>query len=349
MPGGYGTYFWHNGFGITDYVTDKAIFAGLLRGERSVTEAAMRTDYPRYWHGYAVLLRPMSACLSIINIRYLNMMLLMGLLMGCHVRMRALLGRWHAPVFAAGLLMSFFLIAPFCQQYVTVYLLTLLGCFGLLAYWRRVRSELPLFFLTLGSLTCFFDFLTFPVLALGYPLVCCLLLSLRDGEPKAVLYRRLLGLSAVWMAAYVLTWLGKALVGSLLTSVDVLGNMLAQVALRISGGVKEGSEPVTVGEAIGINLETFFMGSNIAFFALFLIVSAVLAIRRHPTAMEWRQALPVLVVALWPFVWYCVLRNHVRMHFWMTNKQLSVTVFAACAYFAAVAHGRDGPKNRASD
>ena len=34
-------------------------------------------------------------------------------------------------------------------------------------------------------------------------------------------------------------------------------------------------------------------------------------------------------VALWPVVWYCVLQNHSRLHFWMTYKQLSVTVFAA--------------------
>ena len=36
MPGGYATYFWHNGYGITDLVTDRAIFGGLLRKGRSV-------------------------------------------------------------------------------------------------------------------------------------------------------------------------------------------------------------------------------------------------------------------------------------------------------------------------
>ena len=45
-------------------------------------------------------------------------------------------------------------------------------------------------------------------------------------------------------------------------------------------------------------------------------------------------------MALWPFAWYCVLQNHVRLHFWMTSKQLAVTVFALLAYLTAVT--RDG-------
>ena len=59
MVGGYANYFWHTGFSITDNLTDIRIYEGLLRGGRSVTDAAMRTDYARYWHGYAVVLRPL--------------------------------------------------------------------------------------------------------------------------------------------------------------------------------------------------------------------------------------------------------------------------------------------------
>lgn len=51
--------------------------------------------------------------------------------------------------------MSFILIAPFCQQYMTVYLLTLSACYGLLRFWEKLRHRLPEFFLTLGSLVCF--------------------------------------------------------------------------------------------------------------------------------------------------------------------------------------------------
>ena len=47
MVGGYANYFWHTGFSITDNLTDMRIYQGLLRDGRSVTDAAMRTDYAR--------------------------------------------------------------------------------------------------------------------------------------------------------------------------------------------------------------------------------------------------------------------------------------------------------------
>ena len=100
--GCYGNYFWHSDFGITDNISDRVIYTSLLRDGRSVVDAAMHTEYARYWHGYAVLLRPLLAVLGISGMRYLNMMLLMGLLLGCYARMRSLLGRRTALTFAPG-------------------------------------------------------------------------------------------------------------------------------------------------------------------------------------------------------------------------------------------------------
>ena len=336
MTGGYATYFWHNGFGITDNVTDKVIYEGLLRGERSVTDAAMRTDYARYWHGYAALLRPMMTVLSIINIRYLNMMAMFGLFLLCFMDCKEKLGVWTAAAFAAGLLMSFILIAPFCQQYCPVYLLALAGCCAVLRFWKLVKNHLPALFLTIGSLVCFFDFLTFPVLALGYPLTLCLMLRAKEGVHAKKLWMELIWLSAVWMGGYALTWMGKAMIGSLLTGQNVIGDVISQAAFRTTGdyGTDSGPKKITAAIAVGKNLETFFMASNAAFFALMLTVYGVRMMRCGRKRIRLQTALPVAAVALYPFVWYCVLQNHVRMHFWMTNKMLAVTVFAALAALA---------------
>ncbi len=345
MPGGYATYFWHSGFGITDNLTDKEIYKGLLRGERSVMDAAMRTDYSRYWHGYAVILRPLMIFLSIINIRYLNMLLLMGLLMLCYWHCRRRFGGGIAAAFVVALLMHFLLIAPFCQQYMPVSLLTLMGCYVVLRWWERLRQRLPELFLILGSLVCFFDFLTFPVLALGYPLICGLLCRLDEG--KNSLWAEMIAISAAWMAGYALTWLGKGAVGTLLTGQDVFQDIFSQVTLRTNLGSVAGENAfeITALSAIGINMETFFMGSNMALFFVMLLVCAVWALKRRASVREWLRALPVAVVALYPFLWYLVLQNHVQIHFWMTHKQLSVTVFALCAYLIWIAERRETRKN----
>lgn len=344
MPGGYATYFWHSGFGIADNVTDRVIYEGLLKNGRNVVDAAMRTDYARYWHGYAVLLRPMSIMLSIINIRYLNMMAVMGLLVLCCWHCRARLGARTALCFWVALAMGFVLLAPFCQQYMPVTLLTLLACCVLLGGWPRIRRFLPESFMLLGSVVCFLDFLTFPVLALGYPLICCLLLMLREGDPPPRLWKHALLLPALWLAGYSLTWLGKAVIGTLLTEQNVMADVLHQVAFRMDGSFDTGSYTITMtaAEALLPNLDTFFMGSNKALFLLLLLWTGFLALRRGRVCLKAAaKALPVLFVALFPFIWYLVLKNHVRLHFWMTYKQLSVTVFAVCAWLLAAAEVDD--------
>lgn len=335
MAGGYSTYFWHSGMGIADNLTDKVIYSGLLRQDRTLAQAAMRSDYARYWHGYAVLMRPLSIVLSIINIRYLNMMLMFSLFVLCYWECRRQLGAWTAFAFVAGLLMSSILLAPYCQQYCTVYLITLLSCYVLLRFWPKLRRRLPECFLVVGSLVCFFDFLTFPILALGYPLLLCLMLQMKDGTS---LWKSCFVLSAVWMAGYGLTWLGKALCGALLGQENILADIMQQAALRTTGNYSTtyGTEPVTAWEAISYNLDTFFTGSNIGFFFLCLLGYFTHAFVRRSAPSRWLRYLPLLAVAAYPLVWYAVLQNHVRMHFWMTYKMLAVTVFACLSFLSSV-------------
>ena len=337
MVGGYAMYFWHDGIGITDNLTDMEIYKGLLRNGRSVADAAMRTDYARYWHGYAVFMRPLSIALTIDHIRCVNMMAMFSLFVLCYWHCRRQLGAWVSFAFVAGLLMSFILIAPFCQQYTTVYLLTLLGCYAVLRFWTKLRAHLAEGFLTLGSLVCFFDFLTFPVLALGYPLLLCLMLQIKEGESSRNLWKNWFVLSALWMAGYALTWVAKALCGMLLTGQDVLGDILKQVALRTAGDFTgEGYVEISARTAIEHNMKTFFTGSNVAVFALALVVYAIRALTKPQPFAKWVQALPVAAVSLYPFAWYCVLQNHVRMHFWMTHKMLAVSVLAELCYLVLI-------------
>ncbi len=325
MLGGYSSYFWHSGFGITDNITDKEIYNGLMRNGRNTAQAAMRTDYARYWHGYAVLLRPLSIFLSIIHIRYINMMVIMGLLILCYYHARKRLGS----LAAAGLLMTFILIAPFCQQYCPVTYLTLLGCYALLRFWERVREHLAELFVILGSLVCFFDFLTFPVLALGYPLAVALMLLIRENRCAGFIWKKLMGLSAAWMAAYALTWISKAPIGSLLSGENMLGDIINSVVMRTTGATLSegiGSADISILSAFAVNLESFLIDPNKIFIVLTVAVLAVRMLRKP--SRDIKRALPIAAVALYPFIWYSVMQNHVRVHFWMTYKQLSVTVFA---------------------
>ena len=41
-----------------------------------------------------------------------------------------------------------------------------------------------------------------------------------------------------------------------------------------------------------------------------------------------KNLLPLLLLAVAPFVWYCVLSNHSAIHFWMTYRIIAITVMA---------------------
>ena len=327
MPGGYSNYFLHSANSITDNLTDKEIYKGLLTGDKTIVDSAMRVDYSRYWHGYAVILRPFMIIFSIVNIRFLNMIAIMSLFVICTWQCKERFGKMITLSFSLALLMGFFIISPFCQQYVPVTLLTLLTSSVVMQ--KRAWNHLPSIFLVSGSLVCFFDFLTFPVLALGYPLICALLIAYVNGEKTTKLWQMTIGLSALFMLGYGLTWLAKGIIGGLLTDVDVIGDILNQATLRSTGDFTGNtSVEISALSAIKINLETFFTLMNLACFGLMLIVAIIMAFRSKSEKEPWIKSLPIIIVALWPFIWYAVLQNHTRMHFWMTYKQLSVTVFA---------------------
>jgi uncharacterized membrane protein len=48
------------------------------------------------------------------------------------------------------------------------------------------------------------------------------------------------------------------------------------------------------------------------------------------------KLLPVLLVGLYPFVWYFVIRNHSIVHVWFTHRTLSITIFSLAVFFACM-------------
>ena len=147
-----------------------------------------------------------------------------------------------------------------------------------------------------------------------------------------------IGLSAAWAAGYALTWAGKGLVGTLLTDQNVMQEILSQSIWRMTGILDENRfDPMTPIGAVQINLATFFSRSNTLLLALMLLWQGVRALRARAGVKRWLHALPVAAVALYPFVWYLVVQNHSNIHYWMTYRLLSITVFGLCAFLLAAA------------
>ena len=116
-------------------------------------------------------------------------------------------------------------------------------------------------------------------------------------------------------------------------------DIIRQVVFRLTGDYADGQE-TTAWLAIYKNLETYFMGSNVAFWMVCVVVYGVRALRNKPSFAQCMKLLPIAAVVAYPFIWYCVLQNHVRMHFWMTYRIIAVSFFALMAYIETLGSSR---------
>ena len=340
--GAYPHYFFDYPFGQADNNTDKEMYLNLLTDDGdSVLRAAMIPRYPYYWQGYAVFLRPLSVFLSIANIRYLNMAALIVLLCLSFHKITQRINAAAAVTFTLGLIASFCWLAPFNIQYFTVTMLTLIFSLVVLhAHQHKRLGNVYVLFLCFGSLTNFFDFLTFPILTLGYPLILLLLLRRQDSNARTFGSEALLLLacSASWCAGYGLTVLAKGVLGTLFAGTNVLSDITKNALNRINGPLPEGySTDASAWMAIRYNASAFFNLRNIFLLAGSVICAAAAVYRRRDTFRGWKASLPLLGAALFPYIWYAVLENHSIVHCYFTFKAQAVTFFGVCAYLISLA------------
>lgn len=143
-----------------------------LDGEDVPTES-----YARYWHGYLVVLKPLLTVMNLNSIRVLNMYVQLALVLLVAVWMaRRGLSKQVAALFAA-----YASLCPAAVMQSLQYSTAFYAAFGAMAVLLIADGRLndSLFFMAVGMLTSFVDFLTYPIATLGLPLI--LRLNLRGG------------------------------------------------------------------------------------------------------------------------------------------------------------------------
>lgn len=328
-----------------DNATDVLMLERAVRDqEQGALYAAMdQRDYARYWHGYLLVLRPLLKLFSYADIRVLHYFALLLLAFACVTRATQRLGAVAGAGLALSLLMGFISVVPLSMQYVSVFYIAFAALLLVLDT-RALPQRLSLcpFFLLVGSLTNFFDFLTVPLLTLGYPLLAWLLLDARPlpNAPKDVHAHvkllRTLALGCVcWALGYGLTWAAKWLVGGVILGRDVIGEALASILHRTVAAGTQIEYPLDYVQMFTLNLRNFLpRGARVALVITFL-ACAVRVLRRGIDPRRFVLCLLLALPALFPYVWYAVLGNHSQVHAWFTYRLQMMSVFSVfCALSA---------------
>ena len=350
--GEYPMYFFYRHSAIIDIHTDKLMYESLIqnRDYYNPIQAAMSINqYPRYWHGYQVLLRPLTVVFQVQELRYLGMLTFHLLFFWSAWLMAKKTKPLYAMFYVLTVASGYVVFLPVCFQFLTTFLVLFVSLIVLL---RRYDKNKPLpavkwmlYFFIVGMVENFFDFLTYPILTLGIPLVLLLWLRVRDEQAD---FRGnfwfMFKASLSWFFGYALTWISKWLLSAAILGVRYFWRTMSVVQYRLEGSEEE---PLDRIGTIQRNLKAWLnvqdggviSWSKIAL--LILIVAVVLIIWRK--LKDWKAVgayLPILFVAAYPYIWYLVMSNHSQIHYWYTYRAQLAALFAGLVFLAAILRER---------
>lgn len=291
---------------LTDYAND-------------VKRETYTISYPRYWHGYLVILKPLLLLFDVADIRVFSMILFSSLILYILKLMRKNEMDKYIPWFVVALLIINPMTIPVSFQFSSVTYIALISIIIVLKKKKWNIKEQIILFMAIGIVTAFFDFFTFPLVGLYFPMI---FLIIREEDWKKAIQTVIMG-SIMWIVGYAGMWSGKWLVGSLLTGENFLADALSRA------GHYAGAEDVTRIQIILKNIMVLVKWPILflAFFVLSRLSIALLNGMKSKT-LNWMWGIPFFIIVLAPFSWYVVAGSHSYIHYWFTYRELSVAIFA---------------------
>lgn len=289
--------------------------------------------YTRYWHGFLVVLRPLLLLFSYADIR----MLISSSQMVFFALFLVRLVQKNRTELALPFLAVVLTLSPtgtmISMQFFAVYAITMLGLMAVLNQdaWLRQGARYFYFFVFLGMLTCYFDFLTYPLVTLCLPLL--LVLALHADEPDML--RFCIAACIAWGVGYIGLWALKWIAGSFLVGENLVRNAYYHTQYQVSLADSETGSRL---EAITENIKVLLRPGYLAVYAGCALASVVSFIRRRGSVRMLfygaRGLMPL--VGLVPFVWWVFAASHSIAHSFFTHRLLTITVFALMGWMASV-------------
>ena len=289
-----------------------------------------KTNYARYWHGYEIILKPLLLFFNVQEIRIINMFMQLLFLCLSILLIVEKLSRRYIPIILITLLGINPITCMLSFQFSCIYYITLLTLIFIL--WKKDyvcdRSGYIYVFLVDGLLCAFFDFLTYPLVALAIPLMIFIIADNKNSFVRNVVIPPIM-----WMIGYGGLWVSKWVISYLLTGYNTIRDAFDQAKYRTSGEIytPDGFNRLS---GVKINFMVFSKSPQLIIFLLFVFIYLGLFIKRAIkqkrliyTKATLAKLIPLAIVTIYPFVWYVVLLNHSYIHIFIAYR--NVAIFAA--------------------
>lgn len=298
--------------------------------------------YPRYWHGYLIFLKPLLYFFDISQIRLL-MMCLVCILTGvtCVIVYQKL-----GILYLLGLLCAVIIINPvtvsLSMQFLNVFIISLTTIDLLLLIPERNEQLVGFAFFFAGVAVAYFDFLTYPITALGLPL--CVYLASTHKKKFLVEIVDMIKNALKWCFGYIGMWTGKWIIAYLLTGFNAIKDGIDRIQFHSeANNLDIYGKPISSIEAIQMNFNVLKMPALFLVVTLVLFIFIVLLIRgKLRFSPNKGKFFLFLIIGQIPFIWYFAVKNHSYVHFWFTYRSLSIWVlsiiFALSSLFKTTNH-----------
>ena len=297
--------------------------------------------YPRYWHGYLLFLKPLLIAFDISQIRLLMMCIVFIVTSFTAVVVYRNLGT----LYSIGLLCALLVINPvtvsMSMQFQNVYIIALVTI-DVLLLMPAGRARPDLIFLISGISIAFFDFLTYPITALGLPLCVSIVYYRKPVLSDAIRFH--VRNSALWFFGYVGMWSGKWILTYILTGFNAVRDGLDRIQFH-----SEEASPDVQGKTI-TSFETVHMNFDVlkspVIVAVLLVALAMVLVmltyKKTAFDPDNRTILLLILAGLIPFAWYAFAKNHSYVHFWFTYRSLSVWIMSLFYILADIFSNKGG-------
>ena len=281
-------------------------------------------EYARYWHGYLVFLRPL---LIIFNINQIRIFLLVTFSILAIVLLNLIYKKINLPtavIFLLGMIICDYFHVAISLQGSPVFLITIIASIIILI---NKKIDFKSFFLIIGCLTCFFDFLTVPLITLCIPLIIYILIEQKSNSMSSKkLWNNLLLFVVLWMIGYFGIWIFKWILVDVIYNKAILYNALNQFGYR--SGVEYGLL-IIIKELLWVIKIPMIFSLTIV---IILLTIELIKNKKSSIELKIKNSLPYLFIASIGIVWYAALSNHSYLHMIFTYRNtfyISIGIFLA--------------------
>lgn len=287
-------------------------------------------QYSRYWHGYLVYLKPLLLAFTWEQIVWIGA--------GLQIFLTAVILFMAARTGNSGvgvvLLVGLAFMKP-VLMYVSLamavcWVVTLGVTLLILSGHRKIEQKdaYPELFCLTGIMVAYFDFLTYPIVTLGFPL--CVYFMVKKEESLKENVVKTLAYSVCWGLGYVGMWGMKWAIADITLGT---GTMKSAFSSILGWTESIGGRPRFSGAVytIFLNLQKYDSWLYLAMTVLLLAADAVAffyACRKASFQRAMAYCVPYMLIACMPFAWYTVVQHHSGLHVAFTFRIVSVAELA---------------------